>query len=138
MVRMEFMDWKMTIKPTASISCSAIALGLGGDVVEGDHRPADGHDEQPCQHANDGPQPQEGEALALGLFVLPLAQVCAVMMELALEMPWMNTVESCWVTVVMEFAATKVAPMRPMTMATALLPRPRRVSLTSTGMLMRR
>ena len=38
----------------------------------------------------------------------------------------------------MEFAATKVAPTRPITMATALLPSPSRVSLTRTGMLIRR
>ena len=60
------------------------------------------------------------------------------MMELALLMPWMNTVLSCWVTMVMALAETKLAPMRPITIATALLPKARRASLTSTGMLMRR
>ena len=48
----------------------------------------------------------------------------------------MSTVLSCCVTTVMELAATKFLPMRPMTMATAELPSARSVSETRTGRLM--
>ena len=55
----------------------------------------------------------------------------------ALAMPWVRTELSCWTTMVTEFAATKVLPICPMTMATALLPRARSASLIRTGTLMR-